>query len=81
MHIIVEKSPLNNLTSQQIIEQNIEFGISVIGYDSTFSQTIHANGIYLPTDVIFDRYFEDVFLLDGVKIVSLDYRKFNDLKP
>ena len=76
MHIIDESSPFYKMTRQDFIDQNIEVGISVIGYDSTFSQSIHANSIYGPEDVVFDRYFEDVFTTKDGKVLALDYKKF-----
>jgi inward rectifier potassium channel len=80
MHIIDESSPLYGLTAEDFKTQNIEIGVSVIGYDATFDQTIHANVMYEPSDVIFDRYFADLFTLSGNKVVSLNYDKFHDLK-
>ncbi len=80
MHVIDETSPLFNLTTQDLKDQNIEIGISVIGYDSSFSQSIHANCIYAAEDVIFDRYFEDVFTIKNGKVQSLNYMKFHHLK-
>ncbi|MEQ1664117.1 MAG: ATP-sensitive inward rectifier potassium channel 10, partial [Bdellovibrionales bacterium] len=72
MHIIDEESPLYNVTAQDFIDQNIEIGVSVIGYDASFSQSIHANGIYSPEDVIFEKYFQDVFETHNGKVTSLN---------
>lgn len=80
MHVIDGKSPLFNMTAQDFKDQNIEIGVSVIGYDSTFSQSIHANCIYEPADVVFDKYFEDIFSIKNGRVLSLNYHKFNDLK-
>ncbi|MFZ3230657.1 MAG: ion channel [Pseudobdellovibrio sp.] len=81
MHIIDESSPLFGMTHQELIDQDVEVGISVIGYDSTFSQSIHANCIYSPNDMIFDKYFEDVFTSVNGKVVSLNYAHFHGTKP
>ncbi len=80
MHIIDENSPLYNLTLKDLMDQNLEIGVSVIGYDSTFSQTIHSNCMYVPTDFIFDRHFEDIFTLKDGRIQSMNYEKFHLLK-
>lgn len=80
MHVIDELSPLHGLTSHDLKTQNIDFGISVIGYDSTFNQTVHANHMYGPDDVIFDKYFEDVMTSVNGQVVSLDYSKFDLIK-
>ena len=81
MHIIDETSPLWGLTAQDFMDQNIDVGVSVIGYDATFMQTIHANAMYEPQDVLFDQYFEDLFDLQNNKVVQINYKKFHDLKP
>ena len=80
IHEIDEKSPLFQLTLEQIKEQNIEVGVSVIGHDSTFSQTVHANCVYESSDIIFDQYFVDVIQSSNGKVHSIDYRKFHDLR-
>ena len=80
IHIIDENSPLYNMTAKDLIDQFVEIGVSVIGYDSTFSQSIHANCIYSPQDVVFDKYFNDIFDIKDNKIISLNYKNFHDLK-
>jgi inward rectifier potassium channel len=80
MHVIDESSPLYNLTQKDIIDQNVEIGVSVVGYDSSFSQTIHANCIYSTQDFLFDRYFEDVFDIQGNQILAINYKNFNNIK-
>ena len=80
MHVIDESSPLFNVSSEELISKNIDVGVAVTGYDSTFSQTIHANVIYSPQDVVFDRYFADVFDMNNGVVRSINYNKFHDLK-
>ncbi|MGZ3724789.1 MAG: ion channel [Pseudobdellovibrio sp.] len=80
MHIIDETSPLYNTSAEDFKDKNIDIGVAVTGYDSTFSQTIHANVIYSPEDIVFDKYFADVFdMRDGV-VRSINYNKFHELK-
>lgn len=80
MHIIDEKSPFYGLDALQLKENNIELAVSVTGYDSSFSQSVHASVIYQPEDFIFDRYFADIVISEKNKVTKIDYRKFNDLK-
>ncbi len=80
MHIIDETSPLYNLTAEDILRENIEFAVSLIGHDSTFLQTVHANLIYPPDSIIFDRYFADVIESTNGKVNALRYDRFHDLK-
>jgi inward rectifier potassium channel len=80
MHVIDETSPIYNMTEKDLVDQNIEFGVSVVGYDSSFSQNIHSNCIYSPKDIVFDRYFEDVFNTKDGQVVAIDYKNFHKLK-
>lgn len=80
MHIVDETSPFFKITPEEMREKNIEIGVSVIGYDSTFSQSIHASCIYSHDDIVFGSYFEDVFSIDNGKVMTLNYHKFNNLK-
>ena len=80
MHIIDENSPLYRLTTADFIAQNIDIGVSLVGYDTSFSQSIHANCVYSPRDIIFDRYFADVFEMNNDQVTSIDYSKFHQLK-
>lgn len=80
MHIIDESSPLYNLTAEDIVRENIEIAVSVIGHDSTFLQTVHANLIYAADSVIFDRYFADIIESANGKVIALHYERLHDLK-
>ena len=80
MHVIDESSPLYNLTAEDILRENLEIAVSLIGHDSTFLQTVHSNLIYTPDSVIFDRYFADIIESTNGKVSSLHYERFHDLK-
>ena len=80
MHVIDDRSPLYNLSHQQIIDKNIEISISVIGHDETFSQTVHSSGFYGPEDFVFDRDFADMITTSQGGAVVIDYTQFNALK-
>jgi inward rectifier potassium channel len=80
MHVIDEKSPLYNLGAEEFAAQDIEIGVSLIGYDSSFSQTIHAGCIYSPEDVVFDRYFADVLEIENGEVRAIHYECFHELK-
>lgn len=80
-HVVDEESPLFGLTIDDITSRDIEFGVSVIGYDSTYSQTVHASAIYASEDVVFDRYFSDVLDIDKSDgtVRAIHYERFHDL--
>ncbi len=81
VHYIDEQSPLYKLNSEEITKRNIEIAVSVVGNDSTFSQTVNASCIYMPPDILFNRYFEDVIESTNGQIKAINYRKFHNLKP
>lgn len=80
MHVIDENSPLYGLSIEDFRKQDIEIGVSVIGNDSTFSQTVHAGCIYSPEDIVFDRYFEDVLDLQNGEVTAIHYERFHSVK-
>lgn len=81
MHIIDETSPFFGLDSDEIKKQNFEIGISVIGYDESFSQSIQDSCVYSTQDIVIDKYFEDVFMFQDSVVTSINFNKFHLLKP
>lgn len=81
MHVIDDSSPFFGLDAQGIHERNLEVAVSLTGHDGTFSQTVQANAIYTPEDFVFDHYFEDVLEADGGIVRSVNYHRFNAIRP
>ena len=81
VHEINEASPLHGLSQEDVIKQNIEIAVSVIGNDSTLSQTVHSGCIYAANEILFGRYFEDVIESEKGQVRAINYKKFHDLKP
>jgi inward rectifier potassium channel len=79
LHKIDEKSPLYGLTQEQMIENDDEIVVSLIGLDETLSQTIHARHSYVSEEIIPNAFFVDVITQkDGV--VHVDYRQFHSYR-
>jgi inward rectifier potassium channel len=81
MHEIDETSPLNKLTKEQMQSEETVFIITLHGIDDVFSQMVYARHAYFGSNLIFDRYFEDVMGVDSREDSYVDYSKFNKLKP
>ena len=64
MHVIDEESPLYGYDQEKLVSEGIEVAASIMGYDSTFMQTITASHQYKFNDFKFDRYFVDLFNRD-----------------
>jgi inward rectifier potassium channel len=80
LHEIDKDSPYFGLSQDDLVKKNMELAVSVIGYDGTLSQTVHANAIYEPGEFVFGKYFADMIGRDQGKVSSIDYNKFHLLK-
>jgi len=81
IHVIDKDSPFFGLKQEDFVQQNIEIGVSLVGNDSTFSQTVLSNCVYSASDVLFDRYFDDIIESANNRVVRINYLRFHDLKP
>ncbi len=79
MHRIDERSPLFGATPQSLAAEGVEIVVTLIGLDTTASQTVHARYSYLADEIVWNRRFVDILSRgeDGSRIV--DYRRFHDL--
>jgi inward rectifier potassium channel len=80
MHPIDGDSPLFGLSQQDILDQNIDLSVSVIGHDETFSQTVHAACVYNSTDFIFNKKFADLFESVNGQVTKMNYNNFNTIQ-
>jgi inward rectifier potassium channel len=80
IHIVDEDSPLHGMTSDEIMDNVSTITCTLIGYDSTYAQTVHARQPYISSDFVFDHQFADILstLPDGR--LMIDYEKFDDLE-
>jgi inward rectifier potassium channel len=81
LHAIDANSPLRGQTAESLKASNVEFVVSLIGTDDTFSQTVHARHNYHADDIVWGSRLADVFVTtpDGTPIV--DYRQFHTTVP
>jgi inward rectifier potassium channel len=78
IHPIDERSPLHKLTAEDLVSKDAAIVVSFMGFDETFSQTVHARKTYSRNDVVWGVRFKDILieLPDGRRAV--DYSKFHD---
>lgn len=81
MHEINEDSPLYGVTSQQMIDHEMEFVTTFTGIDETVSQTIHARHSYIPEEVLWNMRFVDILSKTSDGQRSIDYSRFHDVVP
>ena len=81
MHPIDRSSPLYGMTPTDLDSKQGEAIATMTGLDETFSQTIHARHSYLPSEIIWNHRFVDIFSTrpDGRRVVN--YENFHDVVP
>ena len=80
MHPIDAESPLYGRSIEVMKQNSDNIVVTLTGIDNIFSQTIHAQHAYIPSELVEDHDFVDIFAIsaDSRKI---DYTKFHDIKP
>ncbi len=73
VHPLDEKSPLNDLSKQDLLDGQAEIIVMLKAFDDSFSQTVHSRTSYNADDVIFDAKFEKVISTnkDGVAVIEM----------
>src|SRR5215216_271924 len=78
VHPIDEASPLNGLTSEDLLRSHAEFLILLKGIDETFSQTVHTRSSYQADEVVWNAKFGDVFNRDARgETLAIDVRRIH----
>lgn len=77
-HPINEDSPLWGMTAKDMEEADVEFLISLNGFDDTFSQTVNSRYSYTYQELIFGAKFISVFSTNSKGTTSQDLRKISD---
>ncbi|HEY9598624.1 MAG TPA: ion channel [Cyanophyceae cyanobacterium] len=81
MHPIDEGSPLYGETPESMTESETDITVTLIGFDETVAQTIHARHYYLAEEILWNMRFADIFSTkrDGRRVI--DYNRFHDVIP
>jgi inward rectifier potassium channel len=81
VHPITPDSPLHGQTPESMRASDSEVIVSLIGFDETFSQTIHARYGYVADDLEWNVRFMDVISIaeDGRR--TIDYTRFHSTIP
>jgi inward rectifier potassium channel len=78
-HVIDEHSPLYGESAESLAKVEAELGVSVLGLDDTWMQTVHASHVYYHSDIMWGYHPVDILKDDG-KLVTLDLTQFHDLE-
>ncbi|MCA1995508.1 MAG: ATP-sensitive inward rectifier potassium channel 10 [Coleofasciculus sp. S288] len=81
MHQIDESSPLYGETLESMTEAETDIVVTLIGFDETVAQTLHARHYYLTDEILWNMRFVDIFSTksDGRRVI--DYSRFHDVTP
>ena len=80
-HPIDADSPLIGMSEETLAASEINFVVSVVGFDETSGQTVHARDVFAAQDVRFGQEYEDIIWIDDEGLRHVDYSKINSTRP
>jgi inward rectifier potassium channel len=80
-HPIDETSPMYGLGADDLAASEINFVISISGFDETSGQMIHARETFTSQDVRFGHEFVDINAVDDNGIRHIDYARISETRP
>jgi len=80
MHAIDQTSPLFGQTLETLIADKAEIVVVLAGVDETLAQRIHARHTYLPHEIVWNRRFADILLVDEDGRPVVEFGRFHDLQ-
>jgi len=78
VHPLDEKSPLKDMTKDDLINAEAGFAILLRAFDDTFSQTVHSRTSYQAHEIVWGAKFKPVFDRDEDGRIVLDLSKISD---
>jgi inward rectifier potassium channel len=79
VHHLTESSPLHGATPETVAADESEIIVSVVGLDSTLSQTVHARHTYTAADIVWGARFADVVSRLPAGGRRVDLARFHDV--
>jgi len=80
-HPIEADSPLFGMDETTLVASEINFVISIVGFDETSGQIVHARDVVAAQDVRFGHEYEDIVWIDESGMRHIDYAKINATRP
>ncbi len=81
VHPLDENSPLNEMTSEDLIKSEAGFAILLRAFDDTFSQTVHSRTQYQAHEIVWGAKFKPAFDRDEDGRIVLDLSKISEHVP
>ena len=80
-HPIDADSPLFGMDEETLAASEINFVVSIVGFDETSGQTVHARDVFAAQDVRFGHEYVDFIWIDENGMRHIDYAKINATRP
>ena len=81
VHPLDEKSPLIDMTTDELERTEAGFAILLRAFDDTFSQTVHSRTSYQANEMVWGAKFKPAFNRGDDGIIILDVSKISDHEP
>jgi inward rectifier potassium channel len=76
-HPINEHSPLFGMDKETLAASEINFILSIVGFDETSGQTVHSRDVFTAQDVRWDHEYVDFVWVDDEGMRHIDYAKID----
>ncbi len=80
-HPIDADSPLFGMDEETLAASETNFVVSIVGFDETSGQTVHARDVFAAQDVRFGHEYEDIISIDDKGLRHIDYAKIDAIRP
>jgi inward rectifier potassium channel len=80
-HPIDSDSPLFGVTAETLAASEINFIFSIVGFDETSGQIVHARDVLPAQDVRYWHEYEDIVWIDDQGLRHIDYSKIDSTRP
>ena len=80
-HPIDADSPLFGMSEETLSASEINFVVSIVGFDETSGQTVHTRDVFEAQDVRFGHEYEDIVWIDDDGLRHIDYAKIDATRP
>jgi inward rectifier potassium channel len=81
LHVIDEDSPLYGVSAADIAASEMNFVVSISGFDETSAQIVHDRHPYPAANVEVGREFVDVITVSDDGLRRIDYSKLHETRP
>ena len=79
-HPIGAESPLFGLDDATLAASEINFVVSIVGFDETSGQTVHARDVFAAQDVRFGHEYEDIVSIDRDGMRHINYANLDAVR-